>query len=231
MTKQKRNIHTDTKYILLRCFKAASDRAKFIMFHTLQNAEHDSKKGKWLYDLRRVENETMAKFIDFVYLEHFIGEECILCETNFEWFWLSCLIMPLKWQCTHRNIEQGRKEGKERKRKMILSTFKKIARHFQHDANAIIDKKIHLHSIFVCLFVFFVPFPIHTKDYKIKTIVSKLFVSCALNWALDDAVSFVFGFVCRRIRYFQCEMVILFKLTTNSVRVEDLPFEIQRYLF
>lgn len=85
---------------------------------------------------------------------------------------------------------------------------------------------MYLHCIFVCLFTYLVlasnPYKrLWDKNNRIETIC---FV--CIKWALDDVVSFVFGFVCVCIwyRYSRCETVILLKLTTNSVCIEDFPW-------
>lgn len=93
--------------------------------------------------------------------------------------------------------------GGGKDKEIRLSTFTKIARNFRHDANAIIDKRIHLRRIFYLFVRSFVPFPIHTEDYKIKTSVSKL---CLFRVrikliALDECIIFcLFDFFQREFR-------------------------------
>lgn len=58
--------------------RRVSNREKFIMFYTHQNAEHDSKReNDYIYMIcGGLGNETKAaKFKDSVYLEHFISKE------------------------------------------------------------------------------------------------------------------------------------------------------------
>lgn len=159
------------------------------------------RRGKMIiYDFREVGKWNKGSKIyrfRLPCLEHFISKKDLslqefMWKTKFEWFWLSCLIIPLKWQCTHRKIKEGEKGWK-----MKSSTFTRIAR----DTFSTRCYCNHWQK--------YTSFASSASPYPQSPTPSKRL------WDKNNRNETI-CFVCIKlsIRYSQCEMVIWFELTT-----------------